>query len=324
MDTEPIQIDSDDSFDAGAPTSSHTMDRKSIIEKYQKLKEESKKLDDLAVEVRSLFMICKQMEECYTKRIDRIVATYGEIRYLHDGTILLLVTIHNITNQPMIDWVISINPTSIFPNSSSSCCQTINVGSLLPGIRKTFQCQLTCKDPPVLLQLSLLRTYQLGGIVKCFKVKLDPILVTAWNQAQRVERKNMETSFTSTIRLPNSLINLLSGSPDTVISVPQVFKSILNVPNVQEDHIVMCIPSTSSDNILVKASCAKDGTSYHTLTIGTESSRSLTFLAEQLRLHLIVEMSKLKSRPAKGILILTEMDALSVEELFQTMLAAFN
>lgn len=51
MDTEPIQIDSDDSFDAGAPTSSHTMDRKSIIEKYQKLKEESKKLDDLAVEV---------------------------------------------------------------------------------------------------------------------------------------------------------------------------------------------------------------------------------------------------------------------------------
>ncbi|CAL2033566.1 unnamed protein product [Caenorhabditis brenneri] len=326
MDTDPITIgDSDDSFDNPRPSTS--TDKKATIEKYQKLKEESKRLDELAKEVRSLVLICRQMEECYTKRVGKDVISSGEIRYLHDGSIMLLINIQNVTNLPMTDWVLSIHPSPIFPSTShfASYSQTIKLGTLLPGVRKTHQCHLDCEEPPFLLQLSLMREFQLDDIRKVFQVDIDPIAVTAWNQAQVVERKSSDiiANFTSSFRLSNSLINLLSGSPDTIISIPQVFKSILNIPNVQDDTIILCVPSSPTDNIFVKISCTKDGTAHHSLTIGTESSRSHTLLAQHLRLHLIVEMSKLKSRPAKGILILTEMDAVSIEELFQSMLAAF-
>uniref|UniRef100_A0A1I7TRY8 RNA polymerase-associated protein n=1 Tax=Caenorhabditis tropicalis TaxID=1561998 RepID=A0A1I7TRY8_9PELO len=329
MDTEPITLgDSDDSFDDGPQQPSSSVDRKAIIEKYQKLKEESKRLDEIAVEVRSLVMICRQMEECYTKRIGKDLISQGEVRYLHDGTVLLLVTIQNVTNQPMIEWTLSIQPSSIFPSNahSASICQTINLGTLLPGVRKTFRCHLNCDEPPYVLRLSLIREFQLDDIRKVFQVDTDPISVTAWNQTQKVEKKLSGTnvSFKSSIRLPNSLIDLLSGSPDNIISIAQVYKSILNIPNDQEETIILCIPSSPTENYFVEVNCAKDGIHHHLLTIATESSRSHTLLAQHLRLHLIVEMSKLKSRPAKGILILTEMDAVSVEELFQSMLSAFN
>lgn len=327
MDTDPILIEgSDDSFDNPTTKQSTSTDKKSIIAKYQRLKEESKRLDELAVEVKNLVLICRQMEECYTKRVGRDLISSGEIRYLHDGSIILLISIQNVTNLPMNEWILSIHPSPIFPSSShfASYCQTIKLGSLLPGVRKTFQCHLDCEEPPLLLQLSLVREFQLDDVRKVFHVDIDPISVTVWNQAQVAQKRDLNASFTSSFRLPNSLIDLLSGSPDTVVSVLQIYKSILNIPNVEDDSLILCIPFSSTDNIFVKTSCVKDGTTHHLLTIGTESSRSHTLLTQHLRLHLIVEMSKLKSRPAKGILILTEMDAVSVEELFQSMLSAFN
>ncbi|EFO91555.1 hypothetical protein GCK72_005884 [Caenorhabditis remanei] len=329
MDTAPIQLgDSDDSFDEGFQKNPSAIDEKSVIEEYRKLKEESKRIDEVAVQIKSLIMICREMEECYTKRIDQSLTSFGEIRYLHDGSILLLVTIHNITSQPMIDWTLSVHPSSVFPRSfqSASFCQSIPLGTLVPGVRKSFQCHLNCEEPPFLLNLSLIREFQLDDIRKVFKIELDPISVTFWNQAQLIQRKSSElnTSFSSSIRLPNSLVNLLSGSPDIIVSIAQVFKAIFKVSNIQNDTIILCIPSNATDNFFVKVTCAKDGTAHHLVTIGTESSRSHTLLTQHLRLHLIVEMSKLKSRPAKGILMLTKMDAVSVEELFKSMLGAFH
>lgn len=52
-DAQPIQVDSDDSFEAGPCRDEPEvgMDEKSIVDKYQELKEESKRLDDVAREV---------------------------------------------------------------------------------------------------------------------------------------------------------------------------------------------------------------------------------------------------------------------------------
>ena len=52
MDTAPIQLgDSDDSFDEGFQKNPSAIDEKSVIEEYRKLKEESKRIDEVAVQV---------------------------------------------------------------------------------------------------------------------------------------------------------------------------------------------------------------------------------------------------------------------------------
>ncbi|CAI2332459.1 unnamed protein product [Caenorhabditis sp. 36 PRJEB53466] len=327
--TQPIVLDdSDDSFDAG-PAKPTVLDRKAVVEKYHMLKKEAEQLDELAREVRNLVLICKQMEECYSKRVNRteMLASSAEVRHLHDGTALLLVTVHNITDRPMVDWILSIHPTPIHPQIASTSSQTIALGSLLPGTRKTFECHVA-RDacaPPVLLQLSLIREFQLEEVRKVFHVDLDPICVTLWDEMQRIKDRNVNSSFHTSIRLPNCLIDLLSGRPDTVVTPSQVFRAVLHLdvePNTSD--VVLCLQSSSS-SVLVKISCSRDGGTHHSLSIGTESSRSHAALVEQLRLRLCVEMSKLKSRPAKkGIGIVAEMGtAGSIEELFQSTLSAF-
>uniref|UniRef100_A0A8R1DYU7 Uncharacterized protein n=1 Tax=Caenorhabditis japonica TaxID=281687 RepID=A0A8R1DYU7_CAEJA len=152
----------------------------------------------------------------------------------------------------MNDWLLSIYPSPILPASSSSsavfACQTIPLGSLLPGTRKTFECHVAQDEPPILLELGLIREFEIDDVRKVFHVQMDPICVTLWDQVQIV-RADVNSSFTYRIRLPNTLIDLLSGCPDTVVIPSQVIKAIFNV--TADSETVLCITSPSPLPILL-------------------------------------------------------------------------
>ncbi|CAD6191743.1 unnamed protein product [Caenorhabditis auriculariae] len=290
-----------------------------LVQEYEKLQDEMAEVDELARQIKNGILICRQMELCYSDRKSnaknsRTIVNSFEIRYLSNGSALLLVSITNVTDISLDGWSLCVTWFSSNENKNVPrvcCSQTIRIGDLPAGYSKTFQLLVEDGDfrLPLLFYLTILREFRLGDVSKVFRIQLDTQVLTIWQQvtvssASKAVAAGNSKKITPAaprfsvfgsfeIRLPHTLVDLLCGCPD-IVETGNVFKAILPTschPQISADvtdvDCVVCV-GPKAQNFQLKV--LREPRQY-LLTVSARDSAFLTNLQSQLEVFLVVEMS---------------------------------
>ncbi|CAB3411348.1 unnamed protein product [Caenorhabditis bovis] len=305
-----------DSFDDEFEARNENLTKKKILNRYSEIQKESEMIDQVAKEIRTLMLICQKMEQCYSKRISEncVVRSFVEARYMFNESLLLIITISNESEYDIDGWSLCVQCESLNDTMPVNLSQAIQLELIPSKILKSFELSIASKsirNLPVLIQLKLFKRFEFDGAEKLFRIPLDPFVASLWSLAQIHKdcSRITATNFDFALRIPHPLIDLLCGCPDT-ISTTNVFRAFLptsitqNLQNVEE--LNLSFPTGPSKWEFARMRVTREST-YYTVTIATETSKFVAQLRNQLKLWLIVEMSKFKSRPVNAMAVLPEL-----------------
>ncbi|CAI5443178.1 unnamed protein product [Caenorhabditis angaria] len=324
-DQEEEIIELNDSFDDFQPENP-AADQNSLIEKYEKLQIESREIDDVARELRQIIQICRQMEKCLSDRRNQgILENFVvKIEYLSNGAVLIWMKIENLSDFEMKNgWKIGVKTSTVYrAKMKAQISETLDLDNLQPGTSKSYSLKLAEIELPLIFTFILSKKIRdFEGEIHEFHINLDPISLTNLDilQQQKLSENigGKMMAFEFSHRIPHCLVDLLNGKVNS-ISVKYVFLAIFGL-EVEGDETHLILPTTGE---IIKIHVTRES-SYYNLKIFAQNSKLLQNIQNDMKIKLIVEMSKLKTRKKENSDVLTEIEFLDLDKLFETMLAGF-
>ncbi|XGW19982.1 hypothetical protein V3C99_003644 [Haemonchus contortus] len=334
---EALQLpDSPGSMSAGEKNAEEEF--RELVCKREKVEKKMNDVDELARQVKFVMELQKTMTDCYSNRISTFpIETVLELRSLSSGSLLIVFSIKNNTANELIDWTISasLTPSTLAESGEGSCSQSITVASLLPG--EEFSSELFFPQShlklPSIVRLNLKKTFNICNETKCIITELYSEYISLRDllcpitsvqvSSKEDERSNVIGNFT--LRLPCSLVDLLSGCPDDndpantirLLLPKHRFRSVLPGTSTADALLVL----DSSQKHRVQMTVTRERT-YFIVSVSLRDATIRDRLRQALQLYVIHMTSRILKRPSSNCVSIV--GSQTVDELFDSVVSSFS